>query len=404
MSTSNTVATLNGMFKEVYAPQLENLIPDGVKLLPKIPFASKEKMPGNYYHQPVILGLEHGVTYGDGSGAVVNLNAAVAGATKDAQVRGNEIFLRSVLSYSAASRALGGGNKAFMDATKFLVGNMMRSISKRLEVQLLYGQMGIGTVASESGSTVTITTAEWAPGIWAGAEGMPVEFRRAGSLVLSATVESVSIANRTITMDVDTGVLQAADVIYHKGAYNNEFAGIHKILSNSSTLFNIDAAAYSLWAGSSYAVSPADQLSFAIIEAAIASAVAKGLEDDVVVVCNPQHWDDLLTEQAAKRMYDSSYSPAAAQDGSKTIKFFGQNGSIEIMPSIYCKEGYAYVLCLSDFMRIGSTDVTFKDPVNGDQFFRHLENSSGYELRCWADMALFCAAPGKSILISGLLI
>ena len=74
----------------------------------------------------------------------------------------------------AASRAAQGGTKAFMDATKFLVANMLRSMAKKLEIEMLYGQMGYGVVASAAGANVTIQTAEWAPGIWAGAEGMPL--------------------------------------------------------------------------------------------------------------------------------------------------------------------------------------------------------------------------------------
>ena len=56
MTQNNTVASLNGMFKEIYADKLENLIPDGVKLMSSIPFSSKEKQLGNLYHQPIVLG------------------------------------------------------------------------------------------------------------------------------------------------------------------------------------------------------------------------------------------------------------------------------------------------------------------------------------------------------------
>lgn len=73
MATANTVDTLNGLFKEVYAKELENLIPDGVKLLNKINFAQRDQQPGNFYHQPVVLGLEHGVTYNNGDGSAFNL-------------------------------------------------------------------------------------------------------------------------------------------------------------------------------------------------------------------------------------------------------------------------------------------------------------------------------------------
>ena len=69
----------------------------------------------------VILGHEHGVTFAASDDDAFNLNAAIAGAIKDAQVRGNPLVIRSLLGYNAAQRALQGGAKAFKDSTKFLV-------------------------------------------------------------------------------------------------------------------------------------------------------------------------------------------------------------------------------------------------------------------------------------------
>jgi len=42
----NTVGNLNGMFKEVYASKLEELLPDGVILLKEIKFNGKDRQPG----------------------------------------------------------------------------------------------------------------------------------------------------------------------------------------------------------------------------------------------------------------------------------------------------------------------------------------------------------------------
>lgn len=347
-----------------------------------------------------------GITYGDGSGSAFNLNAPVAGAIKDSTVRGNELVLRSVLSYAAASRSVGGGAKAFMEGTKFLVGNMMRSIAKRLEIVMLYGQVGIGTAASVSGNVLTVTTGQWAPGIWAGAENMPIEIRDATGATIrgQATITAVDMAARTLTLDAMPVGVVSTDVIWHKGAYGNEMAGVHKILTNTGSLFGIDAAQYNLWKGSQISATTPFKASFALIQKAIAKGVEKGLESDVVVFCNPGHWDDLLTEQAALRMYDSSYSSAQVESGARSIKFHSQNGMVEIVPSIYIKESFMYILSLDEFARIGSSDVTFKRPGEGDQFFRDLENSAGYELRCFSDQALFCFAPGRSVLVDSLVI
>lgn len=403
MATANDLSTLNGLFKETYADKMNRLIPEGTKLLQKINFLPKDRQPGNNYHQPVVLGMEHGVTFADSGEGAFTLSPPVAGQIQDATVRGYQLVLRSVLSYVAASRAMGSGPRAFEDATKFLVKNMLDSVNKKLEIELLYGQMGYGTVASIATNTITVTTAEWAPGIWAGAEGMPVEIRSsAGTLRGDATVTSVDLAARTITVDAAPVGVVATDVIHHKGAYNKEFAGIHKILTNTGPLFGISAADYNLWKANSFAPASESTLSFSIIQQAIAKGVEKGLDSDVMVLVNPGHWDDLLTEQAAFRMYDSSYSNAQLENGGKSIKFYGQNGMIEIVPSIYVKEGYAYVLCIEDFVRVGSTDVTFRRPGQGENFFRDMEDAAGYELRAYTDQAVFCARPGRQVLISNL--
>jgi hypothetical protein len=196
--------------------------------------------------------------------------------------------------------------------------------------------------------------------------------------------------------------LQANDVIYHKGTFGKEFAGIHKILTNTGSLFGIDANTYTLWKGSSFAPASESVLSFAILQQAIAKGVEKGLDSDVMVLVNPGHWDDLLTEQAALRMYDQSYKTDTAENGARRIKFHSQNGMVEITPSIHVKEGYCYILAKEDWVRVGSSDITFKRPGQEGNFFRELEDHAGYELRCYTDQALFCARPGRSIIVSNL--
>lgn len=399
---AGTVGTLNGFFKETYADKLGELIPDGVKILNKIKFMSKDKQPGNLYHQPVILGMEHGVTFAGSDEDAFNLNPPVAGQIKDAQVKGNPIVMRSLLGYVAASRAALGGQKAFMDATKFLVANMLRSMSKKLEIEMLYGQIGYATVAATSGAQLTITTSEWAPGIWAGAEGMPIEIRDTTGATSRGefTVSSVDMSNRYVTLSTNATGVVATDVIWHKGAYGNEFAGIHQILSISSgTLFNINVGNYNLFRGNQYDCGAA-ALSFTKLNLAVARAVEKGLDNQVLALCNPRAWANMLSDQAALRKYDDSYSPSKAENGMKGILFHSQNGEIEIEPSIYVKEGYCYLLSVDDWFRVGSTDMTFKRPGQGEEFFRDLENSAAYELRLYTDQALFCMAPGRNVLLN----
>lgn len=400
---SATVGNLNGLFKETYANKLEQLIPEQVKLMNMIPFLSKDKQPGNLYHQPVILGLEHGITFASSDEDAFNLNPPVAGVIRDAQIKGSPAVLRSFLGYTAASRAAQGDGKAFMDATKYLVANMLRSMAKKLEIEMLYGQNGYGVVGSVSGVNITISTAEWAPGIWAGAEGMPIEIRDASGATSrgESVVASVNFETRVITLSAAISGVIATDVIYHKGAYGNEFIGIHEIVNKTSgTLFNINVGTYNLFRGNRYDAGSA-ALSFTKLNLAAARAVEKGLEGKLVAMVNPRAWANMLNDQAALRRYDGSYSKKKLENGSEALSFYSQNGEIEIHPSIYVKEGYAYLLSIEDWCRVGSSDMTFKRPGQGDQFFRDLENSAGYELRLYTDQAVFCSAPARNVLIYG---
>jgi hypothetical protein len=399
---NNTVGNLNGLFKETYADELENLIPDQVKLLNMIKFMSKDKQPGNLYHQPVILGLEHGVTFAASDEDAFNLAAPNAGQIKDAQVRGNPAVLRSVIGYSAASRAAQGSPQAFMDATKYLVANMLRSMTKKIEIELLYGSSGYGKVDGTSTSTsLVVQTAEWAPGIWAGAEGLIIEVRDSTGATIrgSAKISAVNFETRALSLSSAISGMVAGDVIWHNTAYGNEFLGIHEIINKTSgTMFNIDVGQFNLFRGNRYDAGSA-ALSFSKLNLAVARAVEKGLEGKLVCMVNTRGWANMLNDQAALRKYDGSYSKVKLENGSEALEFHSQNGVLQIVPSVYVKEGYAYMLSIEDWSRVGSSDISFKRPGQGDNFFRDLEQAAGYELRLYTDQAIFCSAPARNVCI-----
>lgn len=414
MAQFNQVDTLNGLFKVVYADKIKDLIPEGVKLLKMISFNSAQKALGNTFNTPLVLGLEHGVTYGGSAGQAFGLNDAIASEMQEAQVKGCEMVLRSALSVGAAARSI-SSQGAFEQATKLLVRNMLKSMHIRLEVQLLYGQVGIGRVADVTAApTITICASEWAPGIWSGAKNMKIEIRsQAGTLRGTATVQNINMKARTVTLDALPAATSgnvdaensAADVIYYAGAYGKEFAGLHKMITNTGVLFNVDASQYELFKGNVVEVganttSGAAFISFEKIEEAVAVAMEKGLMDeDVTCMVHPKQWNKLMTDLAAKRMFDSSYSEKSLKQGTQAIEFYGQNGKISVVASLFVKEGNAYVFPEKELERIGSTDVTFEMPGYEGKFFRLLEDVNGYELRCYTDQALFSSSIGQFTLL-----
>lgn len=409
-SNANDIDTLNGNFKEVYGDKVMNLIPDGAKIMKSIPFVPKAKQLGNEYHQPVIVAQEHGFSYGGPDGTAFALSDPIPGQVKDAKVQGYEFVLRTAISTASISRSQ-NDKAAFESSTKLIVANMVRSFAKRLECIMLYGQRNIGVVESVSTNDIVITAASWAPGIWSGSTNMKIEAfssngatKRVGTMQITA----VDLTTRTITVDAAAASLQATDQLNHLGAGNKghgsgtlEFPGLEAIMRNTSTLFNINAGQFDLWKSTVYSAGSAD-LSFQKLNKALALAAAKGLEDDVEVHVNPVTWAKLNSDQAALRMYDSSYKSDVARTGSKELEYASANGTMKIHSNIYVKESLAFLFPQDSLMRVGSTDVTFKRPGQGDEYFRDLENNSGVELRAYTDQALFCYEPNKLVLVENI--
>jgi hypothetical protein len=156
--SANTLATLNGFYKQIYGDSLINLIPESAKFIKDVPFERRKKL-GDYYNVPVVLQAEQGFTYNDGDGTAFALNGALAMGTKNAQVRGAEKVLQSQISYKAAAAAT-SNKEAFADATSTLFENMVESMANRLELSSFYGgsSLGNGSGSGTSGSSLGAVT------------------------------------------------------------------------------------------------------------------------------------------------------------------------------------------------------------------------------------------------------
>lgn len=405
-SVSGVQGSLNALYKVVYADKLENVKPEGTCLQKDVKFISKDKQIGEKFVVPIILGYEHGVTFADSMEDAFALNEAVPGTIKQAEVRANPMVLRSMLGYAAASRAA-TSEGAFQDATKYVMANMVESVAYKLEIVLWHGQTNIGVVETVTGATVEVSEESWADFVFAGAEGMKVSLFTGTTLDVTKTVLAVDMETRILTLDSSSGL--AVGQTLHMfgsrvagGAYK-EAKGLVSIISESSSLFGISltgAGASSLFKGNTYNVGGV--ISFNKINAGLTKAVAKGLKKNVKVYVPFKAWDQLMTDQAALRDYDGSYNPKQGENGFQAIRYHSKNGLIEIIPCGYLKNGHAVAICTEDYLRVGSSDISFKIPGDNENYFRHLEGHAAYEMRAWSDQALFGMRPGYSVLFTGI--
>lgn len=413
MASVNTLTTLDGLFKVVYGDNIVNLLPEFAKVSKMVPFKERE-MIGEQYQIPVKLQHEHGFSYaGSGEGAFA-LNQSIAGQMKKAIVNSNQIVLRSTLDYESAYKSI-GDKRAFKEATETLIENMSESFAKRLELSLLYGQQGLGQVSVVGGTLgtpiLTISAASWAPGIWSGMREAQLEIfdtqsisgatQRAGFY----TVVSVDITTRQVTLTASASTLVVAnDHLYYLGSRTatayKEMAGIDKILINTGTLFNIDAAIYELWKGNTYNVG--GPLTMAPLQLALSQAVALGLNEDCIVLVAPKRWSNLNNDEAALRQYDYSYDKNRTEKGTEAISYYGVSGKVDIISHPFVKEGEGFILPMKRVKRIGATDITFRRPGRPDNIFRELVDNAGFELRQYCNQAVFIEAPAMCVKLTGI--
>lgn len=355
--------------------------------------------------QPVTLAYPSGFTHAASGSGAFSLQDAAPATMKDAQVQGAQLLLREQLDYELIARALKGRN-AFRDSIGLVIENMQKSFRKRLEGMLWYGQSGIGTVASVASTTITITTAEFAPFIWAGSEGSVIEVFNGTTSRGTATITSVDIDARTVTVNSMPASTGAGDLLFFASANAGsssfqECIGVHKILSaTTGSPFNINIATYSLFRGTTQGIG-STVASFTGIRKGISKAVNKGLMEGLSLYVNPKTWDDLMTDLAAlRRLPDSKYDKYTI--GADSIEYYSQNGKTVIKPCGFVKEGYAYALPTDHWKRIGAVDIVFGDPMFKDDIFFHIPTKAGVEMRAYTSQAIFTDAPAKSILFSGI--
>lgn len=398
----------SALFKRIWGDGTIKAVPDFAKLQKEVKFSQKEKT-GDLYAVPVLLQHEHGFSYGAHGDGAFTLNAAVAGATKQAQIRGSMIVLRSQLSYEDVYKAVEGGAAAFEAAIGLVVDNMQASFAKRQELAFWYGNQGLATVSANSSGTLTITSATWAPGIWSGMKDCVLEAFDAVAASANQhngdlTVSAVSYSAKTVTVTGTSAAVVAADILYFKGARtttaHKECAGIDKIITNTGTLFNIDAASYELWRGQSRAVSgPISMLS--VLNAA-SDATNLGLMEKAKMYLPVKRWNSLNSDQAALRRY-GAYS-SKFENGAEGIVYHSTNGAVEVEAHPFIKEGEGFLLANPSkrVMRVGASDITFRRPGMTDEIFRELVDSAGFELRAFSDQAVLLSTPAQNVKLTGI--
>lgn len=427
------------LFKKVYG-KLENAVPQFMKLEKDIPFSTTQKV-GDSFVIAVVLTNETGWTIAGSGQIAFDINDAISGVVKQARIIPSQTLLRSVIPFAFVSRSQGDA-QAFEDGTKYIVRNNMSSHSKLLEIIRWYGQspdlLGYVTFAPAGtvyrgqtysgsgnvilplpdGTTITFTAGinaaskaillapgQWASGIWVGTEGAKL-------YQVDSTGTPVA-QGKLVGVDADLGILYvdfvpvaasatagagSVRVCFQGQELGNDAVGVHRILTNTGTLFEISAASYSLWRSSVLSLGN-KKFNMKALQLGVALGVNRGgLDKPLKIYVNPRTFSQMIRDEAALRKYDASYSKDA-KNGFEQIEYYAANGVNSIEPHPMVKEGHVFGLELGSWIRSGSAQISFKIPgMPNLELLQLLEKQAGYIFQTWADQFILCQKPAIQIL------
>lgn len=406
---------LNGFYKTIYGDKLINSIPDNAKLLKRIPFEKRNQL-GSKYAFPVVVSMENGATY-NSDGSAFTINSNIPYTTQSCEFTAPTILLESKVSMDAVAQGM-NDKTSFGNTITKLTQMLTESHAKRAEIAMWYGGTGLARVSASANvnatkTTVTITPASWASGIWTGSKSAQIHFyANDNSTLISSgadaifTIYSVDHVNKKLTVTGTISGISALDsstftggglYIYFYNAKSTEMSGVDKICTNTSTLFNIDASVYDTWLANTPTTS--GDLSFSKIIEAVIPAAGRGLEKPVHAFISPFQYTKLASDAASLRKLDTSYKKSKYENGfdgttEGSLTFFGVSGQITIEPHNMIKNGDAFILPLDSFKRIGSRDIELDEPNGkGNGIFTSMESSAAYRFRSFSNFGILSENP-----------
>lgn len=443
MAGSDT-STIGEILKNNYADKIQSLVPVENRLQKLVPFDGTPSRNGFQYVQPVIVSNAQWITTSN-TGESATLLAASTPITKDALVNGMPATMRLSVSYPLISRS--DGKNSFGKAQDIVLKNGIVSFHNRKEQLYLYGQDTLGTTSSgvntsSTSETVTFTPASFSAGIWAANQNAPVNFYDDDAALVSSgadaifTVSVVDVTTASAPTVLFTGTStgctalhtalngDGACTIHHHGSASipatdsttTELYGIKKQLTNTGSLFNIDAAAVSLWRGNTYD-SGAQRLTVGKLMSATAKAVSNGLGSSAWVLVSPSSFANISSDLAGLRRFSDDDS--ATRLGTTTMTIYGPNGELSVMPHRFLKDGDAFILPMNEadnaeldtavekdtenrnyrISRPGSSDITFK--LNGmtQNMVFNSPTTNDVESRLFSDDTIFISVPSQAVYI-----
>lgn len=405
-------------YKQRYG-DFTNPLPEENTLADYFQFVPQDQRPGNKFNFPVVVSNEHGQT-ANIDGTAFLFNSAIDSVLQNAQLDGSTLALIGNIPYDVTFKGRngagnGGNGGAFRSAFELKTSLMMQSIEFYRELSLLYGCGNTTTLAADLGvqlsftgtnystpAVITLTTASWAPGIWNNMIGAKLDVYASNGLTkrvaAGVTVTAVNPDAKTITLTGDTTVPVNGDRFVPFGWNAKTCVGVEAILTNTGSLFGIDASIYPMWKAVNF--SAGGQLTRAKVLGMMARLFPNGLDQGGKLFVSAPTFADLAEEADALQRFTGNTDEVKRQ-GANNLEYKSPAGNVNVALHKYMKYGEAMFFPSGIGKRVGSTDITFRGEGQ-DWFFLELPTNAGCQLRCLSNQAPVLRIPYRCSIVTGI--
>ena len=424
----STAANWAGYFKRQYGG-IVTPIPEANTFRRDFAFIPKAKRPGDTYEVNVKLGKEHGVTHDDTRTAYTYQSSADS-IELPARLRGSSISLVGKIPRDVIEQLESAMQRnAPVSGLDEKIAATLEGTELYTELMLHYGPGPASTALSSIGTVSTIvsgtnlgaggpivcdlTRATWAGGMWnqfAGGTAMVdvVESDLSTVVETDVVVQAVSHDNNRLTLaksgaatDVD-----ATDVLMARNAIDKSAVGLHGILSNTGSLFELSAATYPQWKAETFAAGGALVRSEIL---ALGSRLSRnGLKSGGKLYLNSAAIADLGDELSDLQTFDSpdGRTSKTKEFGATVLRYHTPCGTIEAVEDNFMQQGIGMFVGRGNGTkklvvdRVGARDVTIEQP--GGEIVQNLEGSAGSQVVGYTNQAPFANIPYHCALITGI--
>ncbi len=400
-----TAADLDAALKEMYDGQKCEELVFGSDARPFLnAVKTKTDFQGDLYPMPVMYEDVHG---GSCTFSTAQSNAG-APELEQFQIDVKEYY-RVVQIKTKALRKAKSDLGTFLSAQKIKVDSALNALSNDLEISLFRTETGkLGTIASEAGTVITLTSAADAKNFRVGMKIVSADSAAVNPDGDVATITDINRSAGTLTTDTDIGTAAsgagdwaAGGLLFREGDYTaandvKRIAGLEDWIPSSapgSTAFkNVDRSSNPALLGGQRQTGDLTAIQDSLID-----AMVKG-NDEILFKPDKAFCDSTLWGLLAKEMNVEIRREGGkdARGGFQSLYIAGHRGILEVIPATFCQPNIVWLLDMSTWLLLsaGPTAGVFDD--DGNVALR-ISDNDGLEIRCLSFPELGCNAPGKNM-------